>query len=762
MNTDKNINSISLKEYAEESYLNYSMYVILDRALPHIGDGMKPVQRRILYAMSELGLNAGSKYKKSARTVGDVIGKFHPHGDSAAYEAMVLMAQNFSFRYPLVDGQGNWGTQDDPKSFAAMRYTESKLTGFADLLLSELKLGTVDWQPNFDGSLLEPIILPAKIPSILLNGTTGIAVGMATDIPSHNIQEVLDACIHILDNPKASTKDLLKYIKGPDFSNNAPLIASAEELLEMYETGRGGFKIRANWTQEGNDIVVNALPHQASGSKILEQIAEQMLKKKLPMVVDLRDEGDHKEPVRLVIALKSNRVDAAEVMNHLYATTDLQKNYRSNINLISLKGSPRVFALNQLLSEWLKFRQQTVMRKLEHRLDQVDDRIHILEGLLIVYLDLDKVIHIIRNSDDPKKELMKAFKISEIQTNAILEIRLRQLAKLEQIKLEEEKTALEIERSELEKIIKSKARLKTYIKNELKDIKEKFGDERNSPIESFASAKDFSEEEMVTSEPVTVVLSKAGWIRSAKGHEIDPSSLTFRGDDKLQHSAKGRNNQTAVFFDSGGKAFSLSAHSLPSARGMGEPLTGRIVSESGVTFEGVAIGAEESQILISNSAGFGFISNLSNAISNQKKGKQFMKTPDGSSVISPIAINENHKFVAATFSSQDNKGKVSNKMLIFPIEELPVLPRGKGNKLISISTKSFKEKAEYMMDVCCLAEDSKLHIHHEGKTGGKTWNLNELDEYISSRAKRGRVLPAGYNGNIKLEEVQKSSDTAPE
>ena len=762
MNTDKNINSISLKEYAEESYLNYSMYVILDRALPHIGDGMKPVQRRILYAMSELGLNAGSKYKKSARTVGDVIGKFHPHGDSAAYEAMVLMAQNFSFRYPLVDGQGNWGTQDDPKSFAAMRYTESKLTGFADLLLSELKLGTVDWQPNFDGSLLEPIILPAKIPSILLNGTTGIAVGMATDIPSHNIQEVLDACIHILDNPKASTKDLLKYIKGPDFSNNAPLIASAEELLEMYETGRGGFKIRANWTQEGNDIVVNALPHQASGSKILEQIAEQMLKKKLPMVVDLRDEGDHKEPVRLVIALKSNRVDAAEVMNHLYATTDLQKNYRSNINLISLKGSPRVFALNQLLSEWLKFRQQTVMRKLEHRLDQVDDRIHILEGLLIVYLDLDKVIHIIRNSDDPKKELMKAFKISEIQTNAILEIRLRQLAKLEQIKLEEEKTALEIERSELEKIIKSKARLKTYIKNELKDIKEKFGDERNSPIESFASAKAFSEEEMVTSEPVTVVLSKAGWIRSAKGHEIDPSSLTFRGDDKLQHSAKGRNNQTAVFFDSGGKAFSLSAHSLPSARGMGEPLTGRIVSESGVTFEGVAIGAEESQILISNSAGFGFISNLSNAISNQKKGKQFMKTPDGSSVISPIAINENHKFVAATFSSQDNKGKVSNKMLIFPIEELPVLPRGKGNKLISISTKSFKEKSEYMMDVCCLAEDSKLHIHHEGKTGGKTWTLNELDEYISSRAKRGRVLPAGYNGNIKLEEVQKSSDTAPE
>ena len=668
---NKNPSSISLKEYAEESYLNYSMYVILDRALPHIGDGMKPVQRRILYAMSELGLNAGSKYKKSARTVGDVIGKFHPHGDSAAYEAMVLMAQNFSFRYPLVDGQGNWGTQDDPKSFAAMRYTESKLTGFADLLLSELKLGTVDWQPNFDGSLLEPTILPAKIPSILLNGTTGIAVGMATDIPSHNINEVLDACIHLLDNPKSTTKDLLKFIQGPDFSNSAPIIASPEELVEIYDTGRGGFKIRAQWDTEGNDIVVRALPHQASGSKILEQIADQMQKKKLPMVIDLRDEGDHKEPVRLVISLKSNRVDATEVMNHLFATTDLQKNYRANMNLISLKGSPRVFALRDLIAEWLKFRQQTVMRKLEHRLDQVHDRIHILEGLLIVYLDLDKVINIIRNSDDPKKELMKAFKISEIQTNAILEIRLRQLAKLEQIKLEDEKGSLETERSELEKIIKSKARLKTYIKNELIEIKEKFGDDRNSPIESSSDAKAFSEEEVVTSEAVTVILSKAGWIRSAKGHDIDPTNLTYRGDDQLQHFAKGRNNQTAVFFDSGGKAFSLPAHSLPSARGMGEPLTGRVVAESGVTFEGVAIGIDESQILIANSAGFGFISQLSNAISNQKKGKQFMKTPEGASVISPVAINENHKFVAATFSSQDNKGKVSNKLLIFPIEELP-------------------------------------------------------------------------------------------
>ena len=750
METNKNINSISLKEYAEESYLNYAMYVILDRALPHVGDGMKPVQRRILYAMSELGLNAGSKYKKSARTVGDVIGKFHPHGDSAAYEAMVLMAQNFSFRYPLVDGQGNWGTQDDPKSFAAMRYTESKLTGFADLLLSELKLGTVDWQPNFDGSLLEPIILPAKIPSILLNGTTGIAVGMATDIPSHNIQEVLDACIYILDNPKASTKDLMKFIKGPDFSNNAPIIASPEELLEMYETGKGGFKIRAQWFTEGNDIVINALPHQASGSKILEQIADQMQKKKIPMVVDLRDEGDHKEPVRLVITLKSNRVDAGEVMNHLYATTDLQKNYRANINLISLKGSPRVFALNNLLYEWLTFRQQTVLRKLEHRLDQVDDRIHILEGLLIVYLDLDKVIHIIRNSDEPKKELMKAFKISEIQTNAILEIRLRQLAKLEQIKLEEEKGQLEIERAELEKIIKSKARLKTYIKTELKEIKDNFGDDRNSPIEALSEAKAFSEEEMVTSEAVTIVLSKGGWIRSAKGHDLDPSTLTFRGDDSLQHSAKGKNNQSAIFFDSGGKAFSLAAHSLPSARGMGEPLTGRVASESGVT--GTAIGAESSRILIANSAGYGFVSELSNALSNQKKGKAFMKLPEKAELLPPLPVSDSHRHVVAISSI--------GRMLIFDVSELPMLPKGKGNKIINIPKPKLLAGEESMNFICLLSDTSTLQIH-----SGKRFmslKLKDLENYISTRAKRGMMLPQGYRKVDSVIEINAEDEVAPE
>ena len=485
-------NSISLKKYAEESYLNYAMYVILDRALPNVGDGLKPVQRRILYAMSELGLDAGSKYKKSARTVGDVIGKFHPHGDSAAYEAMVLMAQNFSFKYPLVDGQGNWGSQDDPKSFAAMRYTESKLTNFANLLISELKSGTVDWQPNFDGSLLEPVIFPAKIPMILLNGTSGIAVGMATDIPSHNINEVIDATVKILEKPKSDLKDLLKIIKGPDFSNNASIVASPEELEEMYSSGRGGFKIQAQWRQDKNQIIINALPYQASGSKILEQLAEQMINKKLPMVIDLADEGDHEDPIRLVITLKSNRVNAEDVMNHLYASTDLQKNYRVNMNLISLKGGPKVFSLVDLLKEWVIFRKDTVKRKLEHRLDQVNDRLHILEGLLTIFVDLDKVIKIIRNSDEPKKELIKAFKLSEIQANAILEIRLRQLAKLEQLKIENERNELVNERDDIEKILKSKSRLKTLIKNELNEIKELFGEERKSPIINSTNAKIFS------------------------------------------------------------------------------------------------------------------------------------------------------------------------------------------------------------------------------------------------------------------------------
>ena len=735
-------NSISLKKYAEESYLNYAMYVILDRALPNVGDGLKPVQRRILYAMSELGLDAGSKYKKSARTVGDVIGKFHPHGDSAAYEAMVLMAQNFSFKYPLVDGQGNWGSQDDPKSFAAMRYTESKLTNFANLLISELKSGTVDWQPNFDGSLLEPVIFPAKIPMILLNGTSGIAVGMATDIPSHNINEVIDATVKILEKPKSDLKDLLKIIKGPDFSNNASIVASTEELEEMYSSGRGGFKIQAQWRQDKNQIIINALPYQTSGSKILEQIAEQMINKKLPMVVDLADEGDHEDPIRLVITLKSNRVNAEDVMNHLYASTDLQKNYRVNMNLISLKGGPKVFSLIDLLKEWVIFRKDTVKRKLEHRLDQVNDRLHILEGLLTIFIDLDKVIKIIRNSDEPKKELIKAFKLSEIQANAILEIRLRQLAKLEQLKIENERNELVDEQDDIEKILKSKSRLKTLIKNELNEIKELFGEERKSPIIDSTNAKIFSEEETIVTEPITVVLSKAGWVRSAKGHDIDPNTLSYRGDDSLQDFARGRSNQLAVFLDSNGKAYSIQSHSLPSARGMGEPITGRLNADSGVQFISSVIGVEGNKFLIMNTAGYGYISEYQNMISNKKTGRAFMKLPDNAKMLKAIPVKDNHTHIAA----------VSNigKLLIFNIEELPILGKGKGNKIINIPKDKLAAGEEFMAHAQLLADDSSLKI----EVGKRSVTLKPKDwsEYVLSRGKRGKKVGKLINIEKLIEE----------
>ena len=748
----KKVESISLKKYAEESYLNYAMYVILDRALPNIGDGLKPVQRRILYAMSELGLDAGSKYKKSARTVGDVIGKFHPHGDSAAYEAMVLMAQNFSFKYPFVDGQGNWGSQDDPKSFAAMRYTESKLTKFANLLIDELKSGTVDWQPNFDGSLLEPVIFPAKLPSILLNGTSGIAVGMATDIPSHNINEIIDATVFLLDNPRSELGDLLEIIKGPDFSNNASIIASEEELLEIYSTGRGGFKIQAQWAQEKNDIIINALPYQASGSKILEQIADQMLKKKIPMVVDLADEGDHEEPVRLVITLKSNRVNAEDVMNHLFASTDLQKNYRANMNLISLAGGPRVFDLLSLLKEWITFRKNTVIRRLEHRLDQVNDRLHILEGLLAVYLNIDEVIKIIRESDEPKKEIIREFKLTDIQANAILEIKLRQLAKLEQIKLEDERSKLSDEQKEIETILSSKARLKTLIKKELLEIKENFGEERKSPIKSASNAKVFSQEETLVTEPITVVLSEAGWIRSGKGHEIDPSSLSYRGEDKLQDYARGKSNQTAVFIDSSGKVFSIPSHSLPSARGMGEPISGRVNAESGVNFISALIGEPDDKFIFTNTAGYGYISEFSNTISNKKTGKAFMKIPEGASLIKSQKLREDHQYIAAVSSI--------GKLLIFRLDELPILPKGKGNKIINIPTAKFKSKEERMLDIQLLAEDSNLVVHYGTKT--RSLPFKDWQHYISSRAKRGNILAGHLKRVESISEEVKVKDSAKE
>ena len=653
------------------------------------------------------------------------------------------MAQSFSFRYPLVDGQGNWGTQDDPKSFAAMRYTESRLTAFANLLLDELKLGTVAWQPNFDGSLLEPTILPSKVPNILLNGTTGIAVGMATDIPSHNISEVIDACCHILENPKSTTKELMKHVKGPDFTNKSKIIASKEELFEIYDTGRGAFKMQANWTKEGNDIIVNALPHQASGSKILEQIADQMAKKKIPMIVDLRDEGDHKEPIRLVISLKSNRVDAEEVMSHLFATTDLQKNYRANINLIDRSGSPRVFSLKELVSEWLKFRLDTTLKKLKHRLDLVNDRIHILEGLLIVYIELDTVIKIIRQSENPKKDLIKAFKISEPQANAILEIKLRQLARLEQIKLETERKDLLDEKQDLDKIVSSKARLKTYVKRELKQIKDEFGDDRYSEIIEYSESKAFSQEEILSAEPVTVVLSQAGWIRSAKGHDINPETLAFRGEDALKHFANGRNNQMANFFDSTGKVFSIAAHTLPSARGMGEPITGRISAESGVSFQGVIIGTDDQSFVISNTSGYGFISEIRNIVSTKKTGKNFIKIPHEAGLIPPILIKDHHTHLASISSL--------GRMLVFEINELPNLAKGKGNKIMNIPKPKFLAGEESMSHICLVGKISSMQIH----SGKRHMNLKlkDCENYISSRAKRGLMLPQGYRKVDKVIEI---------
>ena len=623
-----------------------------------------------------------------------------------------------------------------------MRYTESKLTNFANLLISELKSGTVDWQPNFDGSLLEPVIFPAKIPMILLNGTSGIAVGMATDIPSHNINEVIDATVKILEKPKSDLKDLLKIIKGPDFSNNASIVASPEELEEMYSSGRGGFKIQAQWRQDKNQIIINALPYQASGSKILEQIAEQMINKKLPMVVDLADEGDHEDPIRLVITLKSNRVNAEDVMNHLYASTDLQKNYRVNMNLISLKGGPKVFSLVDLLKEWVIFRKDTVKRKLEHRLDQVNDRLHILEGLLTIFVDLDKVIKIIRNSDEPKKELIKAFKLSEIQANAILEIRLRQLAKLEQLKIENERNELVNERDDIEKILKSKSRLKTLIKNELNEIKELFGEERESPIIDSTNAKIFSEEETIVTEPITVVLSKAGWVRSAKGHDIDPNTLSYRGDDSLQDFARGRSNQLAVFLDSNGKAYSIQSHSLPSARGMGEPITGRLNADSGVQFISSVIGVEGNKFLIMNTAGYGYISEYQNMISNKKTGRAFMKLPDNAKMLKAIPVKDNHTHIAA----------VSNigKLLIFNIEELPILGKGKGNKIINIPKDKLAAGEEFMAHPQLLADDSSLKI----EVGKRSVTLKPKDwsEYVLSRAKRGKKVGKLINIERLIEE----------
>ncbi|MEQ8262355.1 DNA topoisomerase IV subunit A [Pseudohaliea sp.] len=732
---------VSLRQYAEKAYLDYSMYVILDRALPHVGDGLKPVQRRIVYAMSELGLKATAKYKKSARTVGDVIGKFHPHGDSAAYEAMVLMAQDFSYRYPLVDGQGNWGSPDDPKSFAAMRYTESRLARYAEVLLDEVGQGTVDWVANFDGTLKEPAILPAQVPNVLLNGTTGIAVGMATDIPPHNLREVVDAAVHLLENPKASVADLCAFVRGPDFPTDAEIITPEEELRTIYETGRGSLRMRAVWERENGDIVIHALPYQTSGARVLEQIAQQMQARKLPMVADLRDESDHESPTRLVIVPRSNRVDGEALMSHLFATTDLERSYRVNLNVIGIDGRPGVRSLERMLREWLEFRRSTVRRRLEHRLDKVQKRLHVLAGYLIAYLNIDEVIHIIRTEDEPKAALMARFGLTDVQAEAILELKLRNLAKLEEMKIRTEQDELEKERDQLEKLLGSDARLKTLIKKELRAVAESYGDDRRSPIVAREEAQAFSELELMSADPVTVVLSEKGWIRAAKGHEIDPATLSYKSGDGFKLAARGRSNQPAVLLDSTGRAYTVATHNLPSARGQGEPLTGRISPPSGAVFNGLLMGEADQRCLLASDAGYGFIGRLGDLQAKNRAGKAVLTLPKGAQVLAPTPVPEAAAWVAAVSSE--------GRLLVFPLEDLPALARGKGNKIIGIPPARVQAREEYVVGVLAVGNDESLVIH-----AGKrhlTLKPAELEHYRGERGRRGNKLPRGFQRAERLE-----------
>jgi topoisomerase-4 subunit A len=730
-----------LKEYTEKAYLDYSMYVILDRALPQIGDGLKPVQRRIIYAMSELGLSAGQKPKKSARTVGDVIGKFHPHGDSACYEAMVLMAQDFSYRYPVVDGQGNWGSTDDPKSFAAMRYTESRLTPYAKSLLQELGQGTVDWVPNFDGTINEPVVLPARLPNLLLNGTTGIAVGLSTDVPPHNLNEVASALIHLIDNPKATVAALMKHIKGPDYPTGGELVSPRDDIKQIYATGNGTLRLRAAYKVENGDIVITALPHQISGSKILEQIATQMRNKKLPQVEDLRDESDHEEPTRLVISPRSNRVDKDELMSHLFSTTSLERTVRVNMNIIGLDGRPQAFDLVGLLQEWVKFRKDTVKNRLAHRLQIVVDRLHILDGLLVAYLNIDEVIHIIRTEDEPKPVLMKKFKLSDIQAEAILNLRLRNLAKLEEMKIRGEQDELNEERDSLDKTLKSAARLKTLIKKEILEDAEAYGDDRRTLIVEREAAQALDETQLVSSEPVTVILSQRGFARAAKGHEVDPLTLSYKSGDGYLAAAQGRSNQLAMFIDSTGRVYSVIAGTLPSARGQGEPLSSRFKPPDGAEFCGAMIGDNEQKYLLASDAGYGFIATLEDLVTRNKAGKAILRVPPDGKAIVPAPIPKDTECLIAAVSS-------IGRLLMFEMEDLPELAKGKGNKLLNIPTKKYKAGEERLVAAAVVPEDGDLQVYCGSRMMTIKWN--DSDPYYGERALRGGLLPRGWRNVDRL------------
>jgi len=733
----EDIEELALSAYTEKAYLDYSMYVILDRALPHVGDGLKPVQRRIVYAMSELGLSAVSKHKKSARTVGDVLGKFHPHGDSACYEAMVLMAQPFTYRYPLVDGQGNWGSQDDPKSFAAMRYTESRLAKFAKSLLQELGQGTVDFAPNFDGTLEEPTLLPSRLPHILLNSTTGIAVGMATDIPPHNLREIGGACIHLLDKSRATLDDILEYVKGPDYPTEAEIISSPEDIRRIYETGGGGLRARAVYEKEkgSGDVIITALPFQVSGSKVLEQIAALMNAKKLPMVEDLRDESDHQNPTRLVIVPRSNRVDVEGLMQHLFASTDLERTYRVNMNVIGLNGRPQVKALLPMLREWLEFRVETVRRRLRWRLDKVEKRLHILAALMIAYLDIDEVIAIIRNNDEPKPVLMSRFGIDDVQAEAILELKLRHLAQLEEMKISGEQDELAKERDKLQETLGSERRMRTLIKKELQADIDTYGDARRSPIVQRNAAVAISEAELVPSEPITVVLSQRGWVRAGKGLDVDPLALAYKSGDAFQSAARGRTNATALFLDSTGRVYGVPAHGFPSARGLGEPISGRLKPPDGARFLSVMMGADEDRWLFASSAGFGFVARLGDLVSRNKSGKAVITLPVGAEVLPAARILSLTEDLVCAVGS-------GGSLLAFPVGELPEMARGKGNKLFNVNASLFAAGEESMIAVAVVPRGGKLRVE-----SGKRHTLiryAELEDYLGSRGQRGRKLPRGF------------------
>ncbi|MGH8379603.1 DNA topoisomerase IV subunit A [Pseudomonas sp.] len=725
----------SLADFTEQAYLNYSMYVIMDRALPHIGDGLKPVQRRIVYAMSELGLDADSKHKKSARTVGDVLGKFHPHGDSACYEAMVLMAQPFSYRYTLVDGQGNWGAPDDPKSFAAMRYTEARLSRYSEVLLSELGQGTADWVPNFDGTLDEPAVLPARLPNILLNGTTGIAVGMATDVPPHNLREVASACVRLLDEPKATIEQLCEHIQGPDYPTEAEIITPRSELLKIYESGRGSVRMRAVYRIEDGDIVVTALPHQVSGAKVLEQIAAQMQAKKLPMVADLRDESDHENPCRIVIIARSNRVDLDELMQHLFATTDLESSYRVNVNIIGLDGRPQLKNLRALLVEWLEFRVQTVRRRLKFRLDKVERRLHLLEGLLVAFLNLDEVIHIIRTEEQPKAALIARFDLTETQAEYILETRLRQLARLEEMKIRNEQDELAKEQAKLTALLGSESKLRKLVRTELIKDAEAYGDDRRSPIIERAEAKALSENELMPTEPVTVVLSEKGWVRCAKGHDIDATGLSYKAGDGFKTAAAGRSNQFAVFIDSTGRSYSVAAHTLPSARGQGEPLTGRLTPPPGAGFECVLLPEDDALYVIASDAGYGFVVKGEDLQAKNKAGKALLSLPNGAKVIAPRAVADREQNWLAAVTTE-------GRLLIFRISDLPQLGKGKGNKIIGIPGDRVASREEFITDLAVIADGATLVL----QAGKRTLSLkaDDLEHYKGERGRRGNKLPRGF------------------